>query len=538
MTPSASGNTRWPRSSASGEAYHRGMSPRAHLFAATLAFALAACSSGGGGDASPAAPGETVLQWTPQLAVLSRSPIVVSGSTYYSSTQLEAAWGAPSNVQPSRYDVAWTDAGTSRQENASSSTPTVVLTGLKASTSYRIDVTVCTATRCFPDQKASIVAMTPAEVWQLQGTGNTAGGLRRIVSDGNVQLHVMQYGADALAGLAARLQLYYNPIQQGAKGVATAMTSAPASASSPSTYLDFASRAGSTGLINPASAAPLVRDAGTAQGVPLTAALGARVRLFFAALGSDGKSRILSLDSQDGYAGADFNTGLPTVCSAAADYAAGGPCAPSVVVGVEGDAAGANARIVNARQFKIGYPTRASWLWDGAPGTFMVFTTDPLTGCSSVQMNHAYAVWSGTSWVVQYAANGCPKHWQNMQAAHPLHLGAGRYKMYYGDTSDVSARPPGAQFPFLGRKRLIYADATLTGDPARVEFEDWEATSSGRRLVLLWPNGDGLDAATEGFIDDFSVVAIGGALDLQVLYVAITDGTVPPFAAAAVLLNP
>ena len=114
---------------------------------------------------------------------------------------------------------------------------------------------------------------------------------------------------------------------------------------------------------------------------------GGKVRLFFEAQGADGKTRVMSLDSQDGYFGLDFNAGPASTCSTAADYATGGGCAPIVAIAVEGDAGG-NQKIVNARQFKVAWPTLESPHWDMAAGTFMVFTTDQVTGCSTARMNH------------------------------------------------------------------------------------------------------------------------------------------------------
>jgi hypothetical protein len=364
-------------------------------------------------------------------------------------------------------------------------------------------------------------------------------GLRRIVSDGNVKIHAFRYGNDAPAALAGRVQLYYGPLQMNAKGLAVGVTSTSANASSADSYLAFTSRAGTTGLVSPPAAAPIVRDVATGQAVPLTAAMGGRVRLFFEAADASNRTRILSLDSQDGYTGLDFNSGAATVCSSTADYSSGGGCFPSVVLGVEGDATLPNPRIQNARQFKIGYPTMTDWRWDGAPGTFMLFTTDFIAGCSTSQRNHGYAVWSGTAWTVQYeATGGCPKLFRSVQAGHPLHIGGVKYKLYYGDPSDVTGRLPGSMLPFLGPKKLIYGDGAISGDPARVDFEDWEATSAGRVLTFLWPNGTPMDATARGYIDDFSVVAPTGSLSLQVLYLAITDGTVAPFTTAAVLVNP
>ena len=208
-----------------------------------------------------------------------------------------------------------------------------------------------------------------------------------------------------------------------------------------------------------------------------------------------------------------------------------------VAIGVEGDAGGW-PRVSNARQFKVGVATADDWRWDGAAGMFMVFTLDAIPGCTAATHNQAYAVWNGTTWQVQYAATGCPKVMSSMQAAHPLHVGGARYKLYYGDPSIAGGRVAGSQLPFLGPKKLLYADGATSGAAATVEFEDWEPVSRGRYLTFLWPDGSALDATNEGYIDDFTVLAPTGTLALQVMYIAITDGIVAPFAASAVLLNP
>lgn len=483
------------------------------------------------GDAKP-------LTWTPNLRVDPVAATTVGTTAYYSSSRLRLVWDAPSGATISHYNVSWTDQVTGQQGTATVTATGADLADLKAATSYLIEVTACAATSCAVTQKASASATTPSEVWQLQGSGNTVSGLTKIVSDGNVKIHAMRYGADATSGLAGRIGLYYGPSGSTVRGLATGITGTAASTATPSSYLSFTSRAGSSGLISPSSAATLVKDVATGQAIPLTTALGAKVRLFFEAAGADNKTRIMYVDSSDGWVGADFNSGSAATCSTQADYGSSGGCAPTVVIGVEGDAVASNSKIANARQFKIGYPTQSDWRWDGAAGTFMVFTTDRISGCTDAQMNHGYAVWSGSAWTVQYAASGCPKLFAYAQAAHPLHLGGVRYKMVYGDTSDTSGRIASSSLPFLGPKRLIYADGARTGEAARVDYEDWETTAQGRRLQFLWPNGETLSSTAEGYIDDFTIIAPTGDLALQVLYLAITDGTIPPFSAAAVLLNP
>lgn len=485
---------------------------------------LAAC---GGGDTEPS----PLNGGAPRaLAVSTVAATTIAGTAYSSSTRLSLSWAAPASGAPARYEVSWREDGGDARLTASTTATTFALTDLQSATRYRIDVTACSATGCSASDASSITASTPSEVWQFRGSGNSVSGLTRIVSDGNVKLHVLRNGEGSAT--PGTLTMYYGPLSPNTKGLAVGTTASSAN------YIAFTSHAGSSGLLNPPSASPLVREVATGQGVPLAQNLGARMRLYFEAPGADGRTRIMYLDSRDGYAGFDFNAGAPTVCSTTADYSPGGGCTPTVVIGVEGDAVAGNARLQNVRQFKIGVPTMTDWRWDGAVGTFMVFTTDMIPGCTTFPMNHGYAVWTGTAWQVQYDANGCPKLLRSVQAAHPLHLGGARYKMYYGDPSDQTGRLTGSNLPFLGPKKLIYADGARTGAPSRIDFEDWEATTSGRRIVFLWPDGSTLNATANGYIDDFSVVMPTGSADVQVLYVAITDGQVVPFAAAAVLVNP
>jgi hypothetical protein len=161
--------------------------------------------------------------------------------------------------------------------------------------------------------------------------------------------------------------------------------------------------------------------------------------------------------------------------------------------------------------------------------------SDPFILCFI--LNHGYAVWDGSAWSVQYEATGCPKLFKSAQAAFPMHLGGVSYKLYYGDPSITSGKLSGSR-PFLGPKKMIYADGSKTGQTDRVDFEDWESQSIARNVNFLWPNGDLLNDTAEGYIDDYHFLAPTGSLDLQVMYLAITNGSEVPFAGAAVLLNP
>lgn len=460
----------------------------------------------------------------------------VGGQKFGSSSKLSVAWTAPAYTVD-HYEVAAAESLQGTVVTASGKTTSATLTGLKAATAYTVTVKACVDAPCRRSGSAAAVAGTTAtEYWQLKGTGNTTAGLTKIVSDGNVRISATRFGPEAGTVTANRIQLYYGPMGNGSgrQALTTALTNTATSATDAASYLSFTGSGSRTGLITPSPAAPLVELVATGQGVPMT---NGKVRLFFEAQGTDKKTRIYAIDSVDGFTGQDFNSGSATTCSTAADYSAGGGCVLTTVVGVEGDTTLPNAKIPNARQNKVGFPTQSDWRWDGAAGTFMVFTTDRINGCVNSNMNHGYAVWDGTKWNVQYAANGCPKLFTNAQAAFPLHVGGTRYKLYYGDPSITTGRGPG-NLPFVGPKKLIYSDGSASGDLSRVDFEDWEAQTAARDVVFLWPNGDKLNDTAEGYIDDYHFLAPTGNLDLQVMYLAITNGTEIPFASAAVLLNP
>jgi hypothetical protein len=464
----------------------------------------------------------------------------IGSSTVYSSSKLLVGWTAPTGYTPSHYEITAAESvyGTNTTFTATASETSKTLTGLKAATPYTVTVKACSNSACSQSGMSSAASGTTSEeYWQLQGSGNTVSGLTKIVSDGNARISATRFGPEAGAVNASRIQLYYGPMATTTQQLATAVTSQATGAANSASYLNFTSMAGTTGLISPSTAAPLVKQVATGQGVPLSAAMGGKVRLFFEAAGSDNKTRIMYLDSQDGYTGRDFNSGSATTCSTAADYQTGGGCVPTVAIGVEGDSTNANSKIGNARQFKLGFPILNDWRWDGAPGTFMVFTNGPISGCSTSSHLHGYAVWDGSRWNVQYDSAGCPKLFTNVQAMFPMHLGEARYKMYFGDPSITAGRAT-SNLPFLGPKKLIYADGRGTGSLTNVDFDDWESTSWGRNVVFVWPNGDQLSAGAEGYIDDFHFLAPTASLDLQVMYLAITDGTLVPIGAAAILLNP
>lgn len=481
--------------------------------------------------------------WSAALAVSSVASATVEGTAYNSSSRLTATWTAPSTSVDHFVVTATETIGPSEVvQTVSGTATTVTFTGLKSDTSYDISLSACTDVDCAQTStpaEGAVTGQTAAEYWQLQGDGASVAELTPAVSDGNSKISAIFYGSDADADLAGKVQLYYGPLGASDKGLAVGLMADPL-IDDPASAFIFTSLAGESGLLSPTSATTLIEEVNTGQGVPLSAALGGKIRLFFEANGSDGKARILYLDSQDGYIGQDFNADVTSgICSTTADYGSGGGCAPNVAIGIEGDAVQANTNVLNARQFKVAWPTLDDWRWDGASGTYMVFTVDLATSCSENTRTDGFAVWNGTDWVVQYdETTGCPKFFTSMQAPTSVHLGGASYKLYYGDTSQMSGAITGSQLPYLGPHKVIYADGAVSGDTSVVDFADWENQDDARDLHFLWPSGTEMSETEEGYIDDFMMMAPTQDLDFQVMYMAITDGTVSPTAAGAVLINP
>lgn len=478
--------------------------------------------------------------WAADVTVAPASVTTAAG-TWPSSTRLRVSWREPSaTVDHYRVTAIESVAKSGVTGEVPGGAVAVTLSALKSDTQYAIEVLACGDPDCglwlLPDDGLAF-GSTARETWRVYGETDGVAGAHHVVADGNVKVHAIAVGDGAPIELQGRIQLYYGATGPENKGVAVA-TSVGVADGSVESVADFSSLAGSAGLLKPPNPATLVAGIATSQAVPLSAAMGGKVRLFFEARGADQATRIMSIDSVDALVGQDFHPGPATTCQATGDYESGGPCEPTVAVGVEGDTPGRNPKISNARQFKIGFPTLSDWRWTGTPGTFMFLTVGQIPGCSTVKRNNAYAVWNGLSWEVEYDDAGCPKLFEDMQAPAPLHLGEQRYKLYFGRPSLDTARPPGSTLPFLGPKKVVYADGAAGGTIGRVDFQDWEPVKAARDVDFVWPSGKLLTDAEEGLLDDFVMLTPTGETDFQVMYTGMTDGKQLPFIAVCVLLNP
>ena len=409
---------------------------------------------------------------------------------------------------------------------------------LRSDSSYTVTVDACANADCEPPLATrSIRFMTPEENWQFEGTGHALTTLATVAANGQAKIWALTMGDEAGTGLAGRIQLYYGQNPSGAitgqsLGVATAQKAIVHDDTRSWYPLDpLYDRAG---LVTPPTRTALLGQIGTGQPVPLRSG---GTRMYFESNGNDGHTRILSIDSADGWVGQDFNQGASTLCSTTSDYTAGGGCPNTVQLGISTDTLHPVPKVSNVRQFKIGYPTLDDWRWDESAGTFMFFTVDKGGTCGYPGFaNQAYAVWDGTQWEPVLRSDGCPDVIAYAQAPAPIHIGAISYKLYHGDPSQTTGVVSGSMLPFLGPKLLRYADGAQGGDPERVDLADWETTPHD--LSFLWPDGTPFSASAEGYIDDFVFLMPTGNPEFQLAYVVITDGSAMPRPAVAKLLNP
>lgn len=493
--------------------------------------------------------------WQPALQAERTGAFAHAGVSYASSSSLRVAW-TPPDSPVHHYVLFASESRSSIRLDVPGAARETTIDNLKAGTEYAVGIRACADAPCAAPLQPSTLAhaTTEDEYWSINGQGASYATADRLVSDGNVGSYAIRYGPWAGPALDGKVQLYYNPTGQQEKGMKIGETIAPlADSVQAAAAFRGVSGYGLLRVCQPIPGAPgspptvpagcigapsLAASLNLFQAVPLTPAGGGKVRLFFEAGGGDGRTRILYLDSQDGYIGRDFHSGAPTRCETLADYSAGGGCEPKLAIGVDIDRDNGNPNLLNARQFKILYPTRDSWAWDMQPGAPMWFTTEWTDGrCSRYAFNAAYAVWDGDKWKVGYGPDGCPKLLAGVQAPAPVHLGGARYKLYF----NLHPSPGGTTDPQQALKpmRLLYADPEATGDPARVEFEDWEPLASARQLHYLWATGGRLTDQEESRLDDFVVFAPTADPARLIMYANMsTGGQGIPFIGSAVLVNP
>jgi hypothetical protein len=124
------------------------------------------------------------------------------------------------------------------------------------------------------------------------------------------------------------------------------------------------------------------------------------------------------------------------------------------------------------------------------------------------------------------------------QAPAPVHLGGGRYKLYF----NLHPAPGGPMNPQQALKpiRMLYADPEKTGDPTVTDFEDWEPLESARHIHYLRSTGAQLTEEEESRLDDYVIFAPTADSTCLIMYCNMSVGGAQglPFIGSAVLVNP
>lgn len=484
-----------------------------------------------------------VLDGPSAVTVNTTGAQTVGGNSFASSSKLVVAWTAPAYTVD-HYVITATEALKSTSVSATSTTVTATLTTLKAATAYSVVVKACKDAACTQAGSATAVSGTTSqEYWQMQGTsGATADAVARVTSDSNTLNYALVYGDWAEASLRGKIRYYYNPSADAEKGLKTALSQSVASATA-SSVTSFDTLTG-YGLVRGSTAVTQSSGLGASIGQAIAIPYNGKVRLMFEAEGIDKKNRIYQLDSVDGYVGVDFNPGSATVCNIESGHMVnGGACAPSIALGLSGDGF-ASTGVSAFRQMKLLYPTQTSWVWDGSAKTPMIVTMDLNSATASscgakYKFTQGWALWDGTKWALQYNTAGtCPKLFDGMQAPAPIHLGDGRYKLYFSNNVTPTTQQT---FDFNNKPvKLMYGTAAA----GLITFEDFETMEQAREVNFLWPDGSLMalfttaSAGAETKLDDYTVFAPTGSLDTQVMYANFSGGSKGPFTATAILLNP
>ncbi len=482
-----------------------------------------------------------VTLWNPALTVTNVKLQTVGASTFSSSGKLRVQWSPTTTFAVSSYEITATESlkNTAVTLVVAAGKTSDTLKGLKSGTKYSISIKACTDAGCKTAAYCGAFALgtTAEEYWQLQGTGSTTSTLTKIVSDGNTLNYAFTYGSWGSDSLRGYIRYYYNSTNGNEKGIKPARSKQIPKAGDNASATAFTGYTGyGVTYSGYATGGRSFSFIGQSQELPYQG----KIRAFFEATTEDGRTRIYQIDSKDGYVGLDFNAGASTLCKDASDFNAGGNCDYQLVLGTDIDGVSANPNVTDIRQFKIGYPTQDSWLWDGKVGTFMVATFDlpgvarpgTRTNCAQYRFTTGFATWDGSKWALQYNGS-CPKLFDGMQAPSAVHLGGNRYKIYFNYNKSLPDKPFDPR-TVTKPMHVIYAEASGSA----MKFEDWETMLQARPLNYLWPDGTFVNELQESKLDDYHFFAPTGDLDFQVQYSNINDGSSFPFVTAAVLLNP
>lgn len=480
--------------------------------------------------------------WTAGVTAAHINPQTYGTYTVYSASKLKVSWTAPMSFTVDHYEIVASESikGTTESLAVPVSQLSDTLELLKSGTAYTINVRACADASCASYMVCGANETTITtwdEYWQVQGTDSGFTDASHLISDANTLNYAFVYDSSwAPSGFGGKIRYYYNPLSVSEKGAKPAVTTSPGVTGNLPSVTTFGTDPGTGFFVNPSSC-PTTDNAINFIGQTIAVPFNGKVRMFMEATSDDNHSRLYQIDSQDGYIGKDFDSSGDSACRCSSgDFVFGADCSLDTVMGVSTDPNfSQNQKINHIRQFKIGYPMRNDWLWDGSDKTFMVATIDltDLNGPNTYKMTQAFAHYDSLTqqWAFEY--NGTyPKMFDGMQAPSIVHLGGNKYKMYFSYNWALKNQMIG----FTTKEvRVVYG----YDDDGMIYFNDWESVPQGRNVHYLWPNNIELTQPYETQFDDFHMFMPTGDPDFQVMYTNVgIPPSMIPFVNYCLLLNP
>lgn len=401
----------------------------------------------------------------------------------------------------------------------------VILTDLKSSTTYNVEVEFCNFKGCY--SLGSKLGSTNEEYWQVQGDDSCVDEIdclesaTIVLEDSATAAVAIKYPDEDITTLYTKRN-YPDPDSYPTKSWGR---------NNPSTnefniedYLKFEWAddyyiSACEGIERDCSEIEM----GVATYQPIPLANEEKVTLFFEGITTEKTGVVLDdghevinenvqlykIDSVDGYNGLDFNSDSESGICSFDDLVEGGNCNYELVIAADEDSG-----LKKVMQSKIAYPVLDSVYWDtNSDSSFITITGGD--SCGTTDDGIFFARFRSGGWEVKKDEDGCAiPLFHEAHGPVVTHLGETRYKLYAETKPELYEE--GDIKPF----RVIYADGSLF-ESEEVDFEDFEKESLAREVNFVWPNGKVVSGGSEtGFADHF-IFLPDSNLENQIMFMNI-----------------
>lgn len=222
-------------------------------------------------------------------------------------------------------------------------------------------------------------------------------------------------------------------------------------------------------------------------------------------------TELYQMKSFDGYTGIDYNSESGSNICDFSDLVEGGVCHYDLILG-----ANEESGLSQVRQTKIAYPISNSIYWDEAEYTFMAITGQDR--CDLTDDGIFMGQFIDGVWEVVKDSVGCPIPLFS-QGHGPIvgHLGDNRYKLY-AETYELKEGESYQIKEVTKPLKMIYADSSLSGSTDFVDFEDFEDEGVAREVNFIWANGELLSPGYESGLGDHMIFYPDYNLENQIMF--------------------